>query len=244
VFFVTTSISLSTGLDKLNVRDRNKVRSILALREEDKAFGLLNKLREKLSWQEILQIERALRKSGSRVELPPLFPQEPQTEERFSRLRTLPVNAQLEILNALLAEHHEVLRAVCERLRELNRCIVGRRIPLADEFIRAISLEFGYSHLVLRKAALVKSFCKGEATPAVDQMLEAAGLERNNVICASLVHCYQVEPDYLTLKRSILNLADRGASNRFTRDISRLPFHPHAKDENDFADLLQSATQS
>lgn len=241
---VTTTIHFPTGLKRLNLRDRNKVRSILALREDDKAYELLNRLRQRLPWQELLQIERALRTVGSGVELPELFPRAPQTEEQFNRLRTLSVASQLNILNALVLEHREALGAFCEQLSLLNKCIVQKNAEQSNRLIHQIFEQFGYSHLVLRKAALVKSFCGDTPTPEIDLILEAAGLARSNIICASLVHCYQVEPDYLTLKRSILNLARRGSSNRFTRDISRLPFHAHAKNESDFANLLQSSFQS
>jgi hypothetical protein len=241
---VTSTIDYSTSLKKLNLRDRNKVRSILALREEDKAFALLNNLRQRLSWQDLLQIERVLRSSTSAVELPQLFPREPQTEERFVRLRTISATDQLSILNALIFEHRDVLQEFCLELQTLNELIVAKRIDHADAQIHQITAQFGHSHFILRKAALVKSFSGDIPTPKIDLMFEAAGLGRNKVICASLVHCYQAEPDYLTLKRSILNLAKQGSANRFTRDISRLPFHPHAKNETDLANLLQSSLQS
>ncbi|WP_149023167.1 hypothetical protein, partial [Salmonella enterica] len=35
-----------------------------------------------------------------------------------------------------------------------------------------------------------------------------------------------------------------GDYNRFTRDILRIGFHPHAKDENDLSNLIQSCLQS
>lgn len=238
------TVKYSAELKKLNLRDRNKVRSILASREDDQAFDLLNRLRQRLPWEELLQIERALRASTSVVVLPQLFPREPQTEERYVRLWTLAVPIQLNMLNALIFEHNLVLANFCEQLRDLNECIVEKRIERANNLIQEIYAQFGYSHFILRKAALVKAIAGSTRTPEIDSLLEAAGLDRNSVICASLVHCYQEEPDFLTLKRSILNLARHGTSNRFTRDISRLPFHPHAKTEKDFANCFQSSLQS
>ncbi|WP_352339698.1 hypothetical protein, partial [Psychrobacter sp. 16-MNA-CIBAN-0192] len=32
--------------------------------------------------------------------------------------------------------------------------------------------------------------------------------------------------------------------NRYTRDILRIPFHPHAKDDKDLSELIQSNLQS
>jgi hypothetical protein len=241
---VTTTYTTPTGLKKLNLRDRNKVRSILAQREEGKAIELLNRLRQRSPWQELLQIERALRTAETGFALPELFPRAPQTEEKFNRLSTISVVSQLNILNALALEHRQMLSAFCEQLQLLNESVVRKNAELSNQRIHQIFLRFGYSHLILRKAALVKSFCGSIPTPEIDLLLEAAGLDRSNIVCTSLVQCYQEEPDYLTLKRSILNLARRGLSNRFTRDTSRLAFHAHARNESDFANLLQSSLQS
>lgn len=41
-----------------------------------------------------------------------------------------------------------------------------------------------------------------------------------------------------------MGVLNRGANNKFTRDIIRIPFHPHAKDTEDYQECLQSNLQS
>lgn len=229
---------------RLNIRDRNRVRSILSATQNSEALELLNKLRERLTWQELLQIERVLRHSQSGVRVPALFPREAQTDESFTRLSTVCLSAQLNILNALIVENQTRLANFCKNLRALNSAIVLNDFRVASQILYETRISFGYSHLLLRKAILIKALTDNVQYSEVDKFLDECGSEKSTIIFTSLQHCYQVDPDYLTLKRSILNIAPRGSSNQFSRDISRLPFHPHAKDEDDFANLLQSAFQS
>ena len=41
-----------------------------------------------------------------------------------------------------------------------------------------------------------------------------------------------------------MNLPDKGGANKYTRDITRLTFHPHAIDEDELSDMVQSNLQS
>lgn len=58
------------------------------------------------------------------------------------------------------------------------------------------------------------------------------------VAVASLVHSYSLEQNFLTIKRSILNIADRGAINRYSRTIARLPVQPFARSKWDLVAFL------
>lgn len=232
------------GLRRLHIRDRNRVRSILASTKDADALELLNKLRQRIPWQELLQIERVLRYAQSGVRTPALFPREAQTSDGFIRLSTIALSSQLNILNALISEHQTMLTDFCEALRKLNSAILLKDVKTASHIFGDIRLRFGYSHMLLRKAVLIKALAENGQCPTVDAFLDECDSERNSIICTSLHNCYQEDPDYLTLKRSILSVAPRGTSNKFSRDISRIPFHPHAKDEDDFSELLQSAFQS
>lgn len=232
------------GLRRLHIRNRNRVRAILAETQDADALNLLNKLRQRIPWQDLLQIERVLRQVQFGIRIPVLFPREAQTTDGFTRLVTIGLPAQLNILNALIAEHQTKLADFCDALRALNSAILLRDVQTASQMLGDIRICFGYSHLLLRKAALIKALAENAQCPAVDAFLEECGSEKNSIICTSLQHCYQEDPDYLTLKRSILSVAPRGSSNKFSRDISRISFHPHAKNEVDFSSLLQSAFQS
>jgi hypothetical protein len=78
----------------------------------------------------------------------------------------------------------------------------------------------------------------------VDQVLNDAVQGSKNVITSSLLQCYQEEQDFLSMKRSIMSLRDKGLSNKYTRDITRISFHQHAKDNEDLCEMIQSNLQS
>lgn len=231
-------------LKKLSVKDRNKVRSIVSAKDENKALSLINKVRKNSHWKEVLQIERALRSSDSGIQMPDLFPSKPETEENYYRLTSLPLRSLLNIVNSLVLEYANTLEDFCESLSILNREIVNGRVENSISEFEFIYSKFGYSHFLLRKAALIKVLANDMETPVLDGLFEVSGLNDGGVVCTSLLHCYKEEPDYLAVKRSILNLSKKGSSNRFTRDMSRLPLHPHVKDEDDFSKFLQSCLQS
>lgn len=233
-----------SGLRRLHIRNRNRVRSILAATKDKEAVDLLNKLRQRIPWQDLMQIERILRDVQSDVRIPALFPNEVQTSDNFIRLSTITLSTQLKILNALISENRTALADFCTELRSLNTSILSRDEQTASQTLGNMRDRFGYSHLLLRKAVLIKTFSENTQHSDVDAFLDECDPEKNLVIFTSLQHCYQEDPDYLTLKRSILGITPRGSSNKFSRDISRITFHPHAKDQNDLSNLLQSALQS
>jgi hypothetical protein len=232
------------ALKKLSLKDRNKVRSIITAKDDSKALDLLNKIRRNSHWKEVLQIERALRSSDSRVQIPDLFPRSPETEENYYRLVSLPLHSILSITNSLAHENINKLNQFCSSLSILNREMVSGNFEKSFEIFQEMYSDFGYSHLLLRKAAIIKIGFGDRETPELDEILDISTAKGGGVVRTTLVHCYKEEPDFLAVKRSVLNLAKKGSANRFTRDLSRLPLHPHAKDEDDFSKFIQSCLQS
>jgi len=58
------------------------------------------------------------------------------------------------------------------------------------------------------------------------------------VTVSSVVHSYSLEQSFLTIKRSILNMSDHGAINRYSRAISRIPVQPFAQSRSDLSGFL------
>jgi hypothetical protein len=231
-------------LRQLPLRTRNRVRTILTLEAKD-AVQRLNELRNFRSAGELARIDRVLR-SASTPEplLPPLFPSEPQTGEEFQRLACLSAETQLRLLDALCEDHFERLKELIHANAHVGELILKRDWAAAETSFESVYRHFGYSHCLLRKAVLARARNKGTSLPVFEQFLTDAGLSRSNVLVTSLVHCYQEEQDFLSIKRSVMNLQDQGKINRFTRDICRIPFQPLAADQDDLAELLQSASQA
>lgn len=233
-------------LKSLNIEARNKVRAILAS-DGKHALRILNKLREDRDSHEVVKIEKALRLQtiSGRTVIPDIFPNKPQTTESCVRLSTLPITKYLQIIDRLCHANIGVLSVFFDLSALLNSNIVERDLKSCDDYIGKIFHATGYSHFLLRKAALLKAVnTDGLELPAVDNLFSEAGLGSNNTIASSTLQSFQEEQDFLIMKRSIMSIRDKGDLNRFTRDITRMPFHPHAKDESDLCEMLQSSLQS
>lgn len=233
-------------LKKLNTRTRNQLRALLYADVEN-GVDILNKLREKCTAKELMQVENVIRSGGVGVKamMPDIFPVEPQTEENYHRLVDIGIGKQIEILGKMSKDKMSRLEMFCQNLELLNRAILNKNISRADELVQEIFDDVGYSHFLLRKSALVYSLLpEGESGSCSEGILHKSGLGDNNVIVNSVVQCYQEEQDFLGMKRSIMNIPDRGVANKFTRDIARIPFHPFASDQKQLSSLLQSGLQS
>ncbi|MDB5791439.1 MAG: hypothetical protein JWQ80_1463 [Massilia sp.] len=230
---------------RLNIKTRNRVRAILAA-ETRKSIELLNNLRAEKSPKEIIQIERVIGYPTfyGKPLLPGLFPGEPQTSEGFNRLENLGFEKELLVLESLVDENLSKIQAFIRNLAELNLEIVNKRFNSASDKIGNMLGRFGHSHVLLRKAVLLRELNSEKLElVAVENLLAAAGLERRNVFLSSLLHCYNEAQDYLGLKKSIMSLPKRGAANRYTRDICRTAFHPIVHNTLDLAEILQSNRQ-
>lgn len=238
---IKTKSLASDELKKLKTRLRNQVRAIVAA-QDLKAVKLLNILRKKSQPIEIYQIDKTLRAHG-RI-LPELFPQNAQTKEHFYRLDALSLEKQYDLIQRLAAENFTDLSSQVEKLGEAGRLIACMQLSKAAEMLAGLSESHGYSHILLRKTCLIRSLSDEANIVHVDLILNAAGAGKRNLILSSILNCYQEEQEILSLKRSIMNLPDRGSLNKFTRDITRLTFHPFAKDEEDLSELITSSLQS
>lgn len=232
-------------LKRLRLKIRNKVRAI-AFKQDVDAVSLLNKLRREISIVEFFQVERAIKLLNNSESLfPECFPKNPQTKENYYRLCEINFFEQMRALDLLISENWVELLGFVNHLKDLNDAIVSKNYVHADLMVKDIVSNFGYSHFILRKAALIRSLkCEDVQTPAIDGLFESSGVATNNIIISSLLHCFQEEQNFISMKRSVMGIHNRGNSNKFTRDIARIPFHPHAKSIEELSELIQSSLQS
>lgn len=236
---------ISKELKCLKIEMRNKVRSIVSM-ETKESIQSLEKIREHTSANEIIRIENALRaiSFGNERIIPELFPASPQVKESYFRLKSIDINKSLELIELYIKNNYQKLLSLIENLEELNLKILNLDFIKADECISEINKEFGCSHLLIRKSALLQSLdIDNEMLEASSSLLRGKGIAANNVIINSIVQSYQEKQDYLALKKSVLNIPDKGKYNRYTRDITRFIFHPHSIDACDFNSMLQSCLQ-
>jgi len=236
---------LHQELKKLKLPTRNKVREIVYT-DEINGIGILNKLRKNSTVGELSQINRVIRTlSIDDPILPEFFPKHPQTKENYKRLEALPLDKKLRLLNDSVRINIDQLMNFFVMTLQLNKKIQSLDFSEADDAIGQIIEKHGYSHFLLRKSILIKSLVADEdVIDNVDNLIAASGLSYNNHMVSSLVHCYQEDQDFLSIKRSIMSTNNRGKWNKYTRDMLRLAFHPHAINELDLSEMIQSNLQS
>lgn len=224
---------------------RNKIRAIVFSDGED-AISLLNRLRSKTRISELVQLENFLRSfklKDNNYLLSPLYPLIPQTYNNYMRLKSLGLDRQLEYIENLLKNEEQKILYFFDKIFMLNNYIFDNHENKYQLFGEILN-EFGYSHFLLRKAIAIKIFDNGVVNKIIDNLINDCGFRSNNVVIGSLFQCYQLEQDYISLKKSVMNFPDRKNQNKYVRDIIRIPFHPTANDEKDLCDLIQSCLQS
>lgn len=231
-------------LKKLKKETRNKVRAILSS-DEIKSTHLLNRLRKQIHPLEIIQVEKSIAEAiGENTFIPEHFPTTPQTSENYKRICSIEIEKSITLIDKLVSDNFGKIKNFFEDIKELNKLIVRKEFEYADILIGKIFKEYGYSHFILRKSVLLINLKGNEYTNNSNMILRKSGVDKNRIIISSLLHCFQEDYDHLSMKRSIMSIANKGDSNRFTRDIIRTPFHPHAVNNSDLEELLQSSLQS
>lgn len=237
---------LSNELKCLKLGLRNKIRSLVSMESRDSILAL-EKIKRTNTANEISRIENVLRRIsyGNECIIPQLFPLSPQVTESFLRLEPTDIQKHLDIIEINVKGNLDKLVEFTEALKKLNAGILGKDFLYADNLIGEIFSKFGYSHLLLRKAVLIQSIAGDiESLTSSSALIRGQGISVNNVIVNSIVQCYQEKQDYLVLKKSVLNINDKGKYNQFTRDITRFIFHPCAINQDDFNSMIQSCLQS
>jgi len=239
------SKNIISELKKLKVDVRNKIRAIESS-DESRSVQILNSLRKDCSVGELIQIEKVIRAiKKDNAALPENFPKTPQTSENFQRLYPLSFDKNLKYINFVIKNNEELLNSYFSLLTTLNESIISKEYEKSDCTVGEIVTKHGYSHLLLRKAILISSSADEMVKlPNIDKLLALAGVDYNNSFVSSLIHCFQEEQDFLNIKKSIMGTFDQGDWNKYTRDIIRIAFHPHAKDKQEFNEFIQSNLQS
>jgi len=144
-----------------------------------------------------------------------------------------------------MSDNKTAIEALVNKSSELGKLIASRKLADCDKLIKDMIDRFGHSNFLLRKSLLIHCINEnGELLPQIEAIMDEAGIGSNNFIASSTLRCYEEEQNTLSLKRSVMNLVDKGKANRFTRDLSRISFHPHAADLDELGEMIQSCLQS
>lgn len=231
-------MSRSDELSRLDKRTRNKLRAILSS-SDGNAIPSLADLRGTLGRDQSDALDVILRSSARfraiRTSSP--FPKNPPFVDTLQPARVMGLDEVLSVIELSVESHKERLARLAEQMHEIDRLHSERNLDACiDSLVAAIKSE-GWSHALLRRSILIRECLpKGNVDDRIEDLVRQAGIK--NVAVASLIHTYSLDQNILTIKRSILNIADLGIINRYTRAISRLPVQPFAASHIDLAHFL------
>lgn len=226
------------ALKRLDTKSRNKLRAILSNGEVN-AITSLAKLRQKLGKNQLDALEIVLNSSVplKAVQRPAPFPKIPPFIDTLQLHRGVSLEEHLSIIESNAIEFKERLIRVAKSFHEIDSAYAAGEIESCRQRIcTSIALD-GWSHAILRRIVLIReNRPAGKEDEKIENLVQQADLK--SVVVSSLIHLYSLDQSYLTIKRSILNIADRGAINRYSRTISRLAVHPFARTKQELATLL------
>src|SRR5690606_12270675 len=108
------------------------------------------------------------------------------------------------------------LLSIAQSLQKIDQDYANSDIESCRQRISEAIDRNGWSHALLRRIILIReNLPEGREDEKIEALAEQANLSALAV--SSLVHSFCLDQSFLTIKRSILNVADRGAINRYSR---------------------------
>lgn len=230
-------------LSKLSIKERNKVRAILNSKRKD-SIRLINKIRKEYSAYSLARIEKALRsdrKPNKKDIIPSLYPKDFQVYEEYERLTPLELEKQLEIINTLCFSNLDFIKDCIVSFQRLSSNILNQNLERINNDLRTILDKFGASFILLRKIIFIYSTTYQDNMPIVSEIVNKYN---RNIVCKALIQFYKEDHDLVNIKKAFLGIRTRSGIERYTQDLIRTIFHPYARNENDFSEMLYSSLQS
>lgn len=227
------------ALKQFDKKTRNRLRAILS-QNDGNTIDQLAKLSKNFTSSQARSLETVLTSSAltKAVKRTSLFPRNPpfsdtlqksQEQENSELLHQIESNIKLNTLRLnRLAESLKNID-ILYSLKDLNSCIETILKTLKDD---------GWSHALLRRIILVReSLGTNYIDDRIEDLLLKAGTK--GVAVTSLIHAYAPDQSILTIKRSVLNIPDRGTINRHTRILAKVGVQPFASSPTEFGILLR-----
>lgn len=233
----------SDALKQLKPGSRNKLRAILS-NKEDNAIYELNQLRKRLNKGELKALEVVLNssapiKASHRTEL---FPKAPPFADQLYQLRHITLEEVLNNIESLALDVKDRLIRVSASFHTIDEAYASGDIESCQQHIcTSIELD-GWSHAILRRITLLREKLPLEKiNDKIESYFQLA--DPRLIVVSSLVHLYASDQNYLSIKKAILNLADRGITNCYSRAMSKLAVQPFAKTQDELSELLSEAAK-
>lgn len=225
-------------LRRLDKRTRNKLRAILSNGEVNAISGL-SKLRGTLGKDQSTALEVILNSPVNlkAVKTSTPFPKKPPFSDTLQTHRDVTLDEILSTMEVSVIAHKVRLSRIADSFHQIDETYAIGNMELCRDLIVDSIKSDGWSHAILRRIVLIReNLPQGKVDEKIEALISQANIK--SIPVASLIHSYSLDQNILTIKRSILNIPDRGVINRYTRTISKLAVQPFARSKNDLVAYL------
>ncbi len=227
------------ALRRLDKKTRNKLRALLSEKDEN-VINRLADLRSKLGKDQVNAIEVILNNPSMTraVKIPKPFPKKPPFADTLQEHREMTLQQLLSSINADTIKHTVQLNRLAASFEELDTLYAAKKFNSCIDVIHKILKEDGWSHALLRRIILIRENLEEDA---IDNRIESLVLQAGikGIVVSSLIHSYDKDQSILMIKRSIMNIVDRGGVNRYTRTLSKLTVQPLASSHSELEEFLR-----
>ncbi|SAL79595.1 hypothetical protein AWB66_06080 [Caballeronia telluris] len=215
-------------LKRFDLRTRNKLRAIFSDGEAN-AIRRLAHLRGKLGKVEAAALEALLTSSAltKAVRTSTPFPKTSPFFDTLQAHRSTEMSDLLSVVEASAVSHKARLIRLANSLQRIDTLYSERDSKACLDYIVETLKVDGWSHALLRRVILIRENLGPDAVDdRIEKLVRQAGIK--SIVVASLIQAYTPDQNILTIKRSILNIADQGTINRYTRTLAKLTVQPFA----------------
>lgn len=228
---------------RFDIKTRNKLRAILSDRDEN-AISRLAQLSSKLGKAQVEALEAILNSSAltKAVRKPTPFPKKPPFFDTLQEHRETGLHELLNVVEASARTHKARLKQLANSLQKIDALYAAKDFNACLDFIVDTLKADGWSHALLRRIILIReNLGQGCVDDRIEELVLQAGIK--GVVVSSLIHTYARDQSILMSKRSVLNISDRGAINRYTRTLSKLTVQPFAASIQDLGSFLREVVK-
>lgn len=230
-------------LKRFDIKTRNKIRAILSDREGN-AINRLAKLSSKFGKSQMEALEAILNSSAlTRAAIKPTpFPKKPPFSDTLQEHRETDLHEQLNVVESSAFTHKARLIKLANSLYQIDSLYAARDLTACLDLIIGTLHTDGWSHALLRRIILIR---ENLGQDCVEGRIEKLVLQADikGVVVSSLIHTYARDQSILISKRSVLNITDRGAINRYTRTLSKLTVQPFAASTQELGNFLREVVK-
>lgn len=226
-------------LKQFDIRTRNQLRAILS-DNGGNAISRLSTLSKSFGNSEIQALEALLSSTAltRAVKKSDYFPKKSPFFDTLQEHRNLSLAELINTVEVSAKKYKAKLLQFSDSLNSIDSLYAVNDTSGCIELIVQALKSYGWSHALLRRIILIReNLGKDCADDRIEGLVLKAGIK--SVVVTSLINAYTRDQSLLTSRRSVLNISDRGAINRYTRTIAKLGVQPFASSTQDLETYLR-----